>query len=95
MTLLSNRTKLMLLTGIACLFGAGTAMAQSNPTSCVNDDDCIATPACGGDVCDWATSPGQMTCKPAGAYAKGTDGWCTTTDDCKCKGMGATCVSFY
>ena len=27
MTLLSNRTKLMLLTGIACLFAAGTAMA--------------------------------------------------------------------
>ena len=53
MTLLSNRTKWMLLTGLLCLFAAGTAAAQSNPATCVNDDDCVATPACGGDVCDW------------------------------------------
>jgi MprA protease rhombosortase-interaction domain-containing protein len=93
MTLLSNRTKMMLLTGLVCLFAAGTAAAQ-NPATCVNDDDCTATPACGGDVCDWSVL-GQMICKPAGSQPKGSDGWCTTTDDCKCKGMGATCVTAF
>ena len=95
MTLLPARMNWMLLAGLFCLLTAGTAVAQSNPATCVNDDDCAATPACGGDVCDWATSSVQMTCKPAGAYAKGTDGWCTTTDDCKCRAMGATCVNFF
>ena len=65
MTLLSNRTKMMLLTGLVCLFAAGTAAAQTNPATCMNDDDCVATPACGGDVCDWSVV-GQMTCKAAG-----------------------------
>jgi MprA protease rhombosortase-interaction domain-containing protein len=94
MTLLSNRTKMMLLTGLVCLFAAGTAAAQTNPATCVNDDDCVATPACGGDVCDWSVL-GQMTCKAAGMHPKGMDGWCTTTDDCKCREMGATCVAAY
>jgi len=94
MTLLSNRTKMMLLTGLVCLFAAGTAAAQTNPATCVNDDDCVATPACGGDICDWSVV-GQMTCKAAGGHPKGQDGWCTTTDDCKCKDMGATCVAAY
>ena len=71
MTLLPARMNWMLLAGLLCLFTAGTAVAQSNPATCVNDDDCIATPACGGDVCDWATEPGLMQCKPAGAAAKG------------------------
>jgi MYXO-CTERM domain-containing protein len=91
MTLLSNRTKWMLLTGLVSMLAAGTAAAQSNPTSCDNDDDCIATPACGGDVCEW---PAHV-CKPAGSAAKGADGWCTTTADCKCMGMGATCEGVY
>lgn len=95
MTLLPARLNWMLLAGLLSLFTAGTAAAQGNPASCVNDDDCVATPACGGDVCDWATQVGLMTCKPAGAYPKGTDGWCTTTDDCKCRAMGATCVNFF
>jgi len=90
MTLLSNRTKWMLLTAITCLFAAGTASAQSNPASCTNDDDCVATPQCGGDVCDW-TDINNHVCKPAGT----SDGWCTTTDDCKCKDIGATCVGAY
>ena len=94
MTLLPARMNWMLLAGLFCLFTAGTAAAQSNPTSCVNDDDCIATPACGGDVCDWNVQP-TMTCKPAGGSTKGMDGWCSTTDDCKCKGMGATCMNFF
>jgi len=94
MTLLSNRTMSMLLAGILCLFAAGTAAAQTNPATCVNDDDCVATPQCGGDICDWSVL-GQMKCKAAGISAKGTEGWCTTTDDCKCKDMGATCVAAY
>ena len=95
MTLLTARMNWMLLAGLLSLFTAGTAAAQGNPASCVNDDDCVATPACGGDVCDWATQVGSMTCKPAGAYPKGSDGWWTTTDDCKCRAMGATCVNFF
>jgi MYXO-CTERM domain-containing protein len=94
MTLLPNRTKWMLLTGLGCLLAAGTAAAQSNPASCTNDVDCIATPACGGDVCDWSTAP-TMKCKPAGVKPAGMDGWCTTDDSCKCKGLGATCVAAF
>src|SRR4029079_7253087 len=90
MTLLSNRTQWMLLTAITCLFAAGTASAQSNPASCTNDDDCVATPQCGGDVCDCTVITSQL-CKPPGT----SDGWCTTTDDCKCKDIGATCVGAY
>jgi MYXO-CTERM domain-containing protein len=95
MTLLSNRTKWMLLTGLFCLFAAGTAAAQANPPTCTNDDDCIATPECGGDICDWSNLAAGMHCKPAGVGPKGQDGWCTTDDDCKCKAMGATCVGAY
>ena len=91
MTASSNRTKWTLLIGACCLLAAGTAAAQSNPTSCVNDIDCVATPACGGDVCDWNNSAAGMKCKAAGSYPALMDGWCTTTDDCKCKDMGATC----
>ena len=87
MTLLPDRTKWMLLTGLGCLLAAGTAAAQSNPASCTNDVDCVATPACGGDVCDWSTAP-MMKCKPAGVKPAGMDGWCTTDDSCKCKGLG-------
>jgi hypothetical protein len=95
MTLLSNRTKWMLLTGFACLFAAGTAAAQTNPGTCTNDIDCVATPACGGDICDWSNLSTGMKCRPAGVGQKGNDGWCTTTADCKCKDMGATCVQAY
>ena len=95
MTLLSNRTKWMLLTAITCLFAAGTASAQSNPATCVNDIDCIATPQCGGDICDWSNIAAGMHCKAAGSQPKGQDGWCTTDADCKCKDMGATCVAAF
>jgi len=91
MTLLSNRTKMMLLTGLVCLFAAGTAVAQTNPATCTNDIDCAANPACGGDVCDWNSA--THVCKPAGSATM--DGWCTMTDDCKCKDLGATCVNAY
>ena len=91
MTLLSNRTKWMLLTGFACLLAAGTAAAQTNPASCINDVDCVATPSCGGDICDWADTAHPMTCKAAGSHPKGMDGWCTVDTDCKCHDLGATC----
>jgi hypothetical protein len=92
MTLLPNRTKwTLLLSGLVCMFAAGTAAAQTNPASCTNDIECVATPQCGGDVCDWTSTTAPMKCRPAGTAVKGLDGWCTTTDDCKCKDMGATC----
>jgi MYXO-CTERM domain-containing protein len=94
MTLLSNRTKMMLLTALVCLFAAGTAAAQANPANCTNDIQCVATPTCGGEVCDWSDVSNHV-CKAAGSAAKGSDGWCTTTDDCKCKDLGATCVGVY
>jgi MYXO-CTERM domain-containing protein len=84
MTARSIRMMLFLLTTFACAFVARNAFAQS----CTNDDDC-PNAACGGDVCDWSMQP--PSCKPAGTATKGTDGWCTTTDNCKCKGVGATC----
>jgi MYXO-CTERM domain-containing protein len=91
MTAPSNRTQWTLLIGLCTLMLAGTAAAASNPATCTNDDDCVATPQCGGDVCDWNDSTAGMKCKPAGSYPKLMDGWCTTDDDCKCKDMGATC----
>jgi hypothetical protein len=93
MTLLSTRTKWMLLAALFCLFAARTAAAQTNPAVCTNDDDCVATPECGGEICDWTTI--NHTCKPAGTGPKGTDGWCEVTADCKCAAMGATCVNLY
>ena len=93
MTLLSNRTKWILLTGFVCLFAAGTAAAQTNPATCTNDVDCVATPTCGGDVCDWNAHT-SMKCKPAGLRKGGTAG-ARPTDDCKCKDIGATCVGVY
>jgi hypothetical protein len=62
--------------------------AAANPATCVNDIDCIATPACGGDVCTYA---GSQTCTPAGTGDKGSDGWCTQDSDCKCFAEGARC----
>jgi hypothetical protein len=93
MTLLANRTKLMLLIGFVCLLAAGTAAAQTNPATCMNDIDCVATPSCGGDICDWTQTP--MKCAPAGKGTKGMEGWCTLDTDCKCHDMGATCVAAY
>jgi len=94
MTLLPARTKWMLLTGIVCLLAAGTASAQANPATCTNDIQCTATPECGGDICDWSQGLTHV-CRPAGVGGKGADGWCTVDADCKCMGMGATCVYPY
>jgi hypothetical protein len=90
MTSLACRIKCTLLAAFVCLFAAGTAVAQSNPASCTNDIECVATPQCGGDVCDWNGTPAQR-CRPAGGSPKGMDGWCTVDTDCKCMAMGATC----
>jgi hypothetical protein len=65
--------------------------AQTNPAACTNDIDCVATPQCGGDICDWVGTPGQMKCKAAGSYPVGMDGWCMADTDCKCHSLGATC----
>lgn len=90
------RIQWTILAGLVCLFAAGTAAAQSNPATCVDDIDCVATPQCGGEVCDWSNAAAGMKCKPAGSTGpKGMDGWCTVDEDCKCHGMGATCVTAY
>ena len=78
-----------ILAALGCVLAAGSAQA----TACLNDVDC-PEPACGGQVCDYIAAPTQ-TCKPAGTQPKGSDGWCTTDDDCKCKSLGATCVSAF
>ena len=41
-----------MLAGILVSAGAGAARAAANPASCTNDIDCVATPTCGGEVCD-------------------------------------------
>jgi MYXO-CTERM domain-containing protein len=64
---------------------AGTARAVDNPASCTNDIDCIATPNCGGDLCDWDNG---LKC---GAVTAANKGWCMADTDCKCHAQGATC----
>jgi MYXO-CTERM domain-containing protein len=83
-----------LLAGVACLFTAGGARAATNPPSCANDIDCVATPQCGGDVCPY-DGPHPLTCQPAGSGATGMDGWCTVDTDCKCYAQGARCNGAY
>ncbi len=87
-------TLLSCLTVWALFVGSHGATAASNPTSCTNDIDCVATPQCGGDVCTYAAS-GSMTCTPAGTGSKGADGWCTVDTDCKCYAQGARCNVVY
>jgi len=89
MTVSARKLSLLFLAAVAALLTARSAAAATNPTMCANDIDCVATPQCGGDVCDYNTIPPM--CKPAGSAAKGSDGWCTTDTDCKCHGEGATC----
>ena len=95
------RVSMATLVGSMALFVAPAAFAAGE--ACTNDIDCPGNgAACGGDVCNWslglnATPVGDKMhiCGPAGAGAKGSDGWCTTTDDCKCKAQGATCMVVY
>jgi len=67
------------------------ARAATNPKSCLNDIDCIATPECGGEVCPYDGAH-PFTCQPAGTGKKGMDGWCTVDSDCKCASLGAKCI---
>ena len=76
----------------ALLLGtAGSGLAQT--IECQNDVDCAGT-ACGTEVCQWLDT-GDHLCMDPGSEPKGSDGWCTTTDDCKCKDLGATCVGVW
>lgn len=59
---------------------------------CINDIDCTAHgTACGTDICSWTSTPHR--CVPASSGR--TNGWCTTSADCKCAAQGAACVSSY
>jgi MYXO-CTERM domain-containing protein len=64
------------------------SVSRPAAAACTNDIDCPGT-ACGSDTCDWDKN---MTCQPAGGTNKG---WCAHDTDCKCMGMGATCVVPY
>lgn len=92
------RGTLATLVGSVTLFVASTALADGE--ACYNDTDCPGT-ACGDAVCNWsktATTPmgeKMFYCNPAGTQAKKADGWCTTDDNCKCKGLGAKCVGTF
>ena len=85
------------LLGTAFWMFIGLADAATNPPTCVNDVDCIATPQCGGDVCDHNTDAGMPVCVPAstpGLRGNPVAGWCTKDSDCKCfKTQGSTCMS--
>ncbi|HEY4185562.1 MAG TPA: hypothetical protein VGP07_10860 [Polyangia bacterium] len=85
---------LSLLVAFALWGGGGQARAASNPASCENDIDCVATPECGGDVCTY-TATGSPACTPAGTGASGQDGWCMSDTDCKCYAQGARCNVVY
>ena len=88
------RGTLATLLGSVTLLFASAALAEGEP--CYNDDDC-PNPACGGDVCNWAKTAAKpdgrkfFYCQAAGLEPKGTDGWCESEANCKCKATGATC----
>lgn len=90
----SLRTSFATLFGSVALLVAPAALAEGE--MCINDIDCPGAD-CGGEVCNWKKPQGdEFTCNPAGSQTPtGKDGWCTTTDDCKCKGLGAKCVAPY
>jgi MYXO-CTERM domain-containing protein len=84
--------------GSAVFMTAPLAFAEGE--ACFNDTDCPGT-ECGGEVCNWnkhhPTPVGDKAyvCNPAGTSPKGSDGWCTTVDHCKCKAQGAKCTTVY
>src|SRR5690349_24475213 len=95
----SLRRSVATLVGSVALLVAPAAFAAGEP--CFNDNDCPNSQACGGDVCNWnmmhPVGDGMKvyTCVAAGTGSKGMEGWCTTTDNCKCKAEGATCRAPY
>jgi len=71
---------------------ADMAQAAASPdlsvaTSCDHDTQCPGT-TCGGQVCQWAA---VHACVAAGTDPQGSDGWCNSDAECKCKSEGATC----
>ena len=84
------------LAGAVVLSVTAVALADGEP--CYADRDCPGT-SCGDAVCNWTReNPNGVgsklfTCNPAGTDVQGSDGWCTTNDDCKCQALGATCVN--
>jgi hypothetical protein len=90
----SRGISLSFVVALALWGGSGEALAASNPASCDNDIDCVATPDCGGDVCTYSAT-GSPVCTPAGTGANGQDGWCTSDSDCKCYAQGAKCKGVY
>jgi len=91
---------LLTVTGLL-LCASSTQAVVALPASCFNDTDC-PNQACGGEVCNWnLISPNPSdpnkpyVCNPAGSAPKGTDGWCTTDENCKCLGQGAKCIAPY
>ena len=77
----------LMLAAVLVVAAAGAARAATDPTTCTNDIDCVATPQCGGEVCDFLN-----TMKCVAAKGGSMDGWCTVDTDCKCnKQYGATC----
>lgn len=92
------RRSMASLVGLVALMVAPAAFADGEP--CFNDTDCPGA-ECGGAVCNWMKAhPAPVgdkayTCNPAGTQSKGSDGWCTTDDHCKCKAQGAKCVTVY
>ena len=77
-----------------------TPLPSQEPAPCFNDTDCPIA-GCGGQVCNWnKTHPRPVgdkafVCEQAGLQPPGFDGWCTTDENCKCRGLGASCVGVY
>jgi MYXO-CTERM domain-containing protein len=77
------------LSAVVAVAGLGLWTVTAHAESCTNDIDCKANgTACGTDVCNFEA----MTCVSSGS---GNPGWCTVSTDCKCAGIGATCVGVY
>jgi hypothetical protein len=77
------------LSAVVAVAGLGLWTVPAHAEPCTNDIDCTANgTACGTDVCGYP----QEACIPVDA---GNPGWCTVSTDCKCAGIGATCVGVF
>lgn len=86
--------KWLLMTAVVA--GVGLFAARDAAAQCTNDDDCPDS-ACGGQICDWNSTPHKCIAAGTGSGGKGKEGWCTGpgADNCKCKAQGATCEIVY
>src|SRR5258708_9373856 len=88
------KSSALTFTVAAALAGSLAWTTPARAESCVNDINCkLNGTACGTDICNYGAA--GMTCMPAETGPKGSDGWCTTDSDCKCKAQGATCTGIY